>query len=112
MMNAPYSVLLKASMSYIVFSCEAPSWVTTTMPASMACLRTGSMAPGSTGTTQMASTPWAMRSWMTWACMVASVSAGPFWKTFMPVSAAYLLTPVSMRTNHGLVASLGTTAIV
>ena len=54
----------------------------------------------------------AMRSWMTWACMVASVSAGPFWKTFIPVSEAYLLTPVSIRTNHGFVASLGTTAIV
>jgi hypothetical protein len=44
--------------------------------------------------------------------MVASVSAGPFWKAFMPVSSAYFLTPVSMRTNQGLVASLGTTAIV
>ena len=86
MMKAPYSALLKASMSYMVFCWEAPSWVTTVMPASIACLRTGSMAPGSTGTTQMASTPWAMRSWMTCACMVASVSAGPFWKTFMPLS--------------------------
>ena len=49
---------------------------------------------------------------MTCACMVASVSEGPFWYTLRPVSVANCLTPVSMRTNHGLVASFGTTAIV
>ena len=48
---------------------------------------------------------------MTWACMAASVLAGPFWKALILVSLANCLTPTSILTNQAFVASLGTRAI-
>ena len=98
----PNVALSKASMSKLMFLERMDSWVKVLMPASLAFLKTCSRAPGSLGTTRMASTPLAIMSSTRATCWAASASAGLTIETFSPPSSfAAFCIPMKVLSNMG-----------